>query len=75
MIRTSTLSLGWTKPATPDTSLMRTVAARMPSGSSAAIDAPSPVAGNLARQDRLVDADRQQRDALLARRAAAAARW
>jgi hypothetical protein len=30
------------KPATPDTSLMRTVAARIPSGSKAAIEAPSP---------------------------------
>ena len=44
VIRTSTLSLGWTKPATPDTSLMRTEAARMPSFSRAAIEAlrPSP---------------------------------
>ena len=38
------MSFGWMKPATPDTSLMRTVAARMPSGSSAEIDAPCPSA-------------------------------
>ena len=42
VISTSTLSLGWTKPATPETSLIRTLAARMPSGRSAAIDAPCP---------------------------------
>ena len=66
MISTSTVSFGWMKPATPETSLIRTLAARMPSGSSAAIDAPAPWPEILPGQDRLIDGDRHQRDALLA---------
>ena len=45
VISTSTVSLGLTKPATPETSSIRTEAARMPSGSKAEMEAfwPSPV--------------------------------
>jgi hypothetical protein len=63
-INTSTASLGSTKPATPDTSLMLTVATRIPSGRSATREAFCPLARKIGEKKRLRQ-DRAERHGIL----------